>query len=131
LRRAVRHSGARGFLTRLDDYRKFSVTSQDRSLEESLLAGRKLSEKIDDRTGGAKGRTDGGNRPNRRNVEKALAAGASTYALRREMGNALVLAKLCGTQSVMSTAFALHSLPPRATMPSASYAATACGGRLK
>jgi hypothetical protein len=41
LRRAVRHSGARGFQTRLDDFRKFSVTSQDRSLEESLQAGRK------------------------------------------------------------------------------------------
>jgi hypothetical protein len=41
LRSAVRHSGARRFQTRLDDYRKFSVTSQDRSLEESLLAGRK------------------------------------------------------------------------------------------
>jgi len=30
---------------------------------------------------------------------------------RQQIGNALALAKQCGPQSVMSTAFALHSLP--------------------
>jgi hypothetical protein len=36
---------------------------------------------------------------------------------RQQMGNALALAKLCGPQSVMSTAFALHSLPAQRRRP--------------
>jgi hypothetical protein len=76
-----------------------------------IQKGEKITEKLTTGPAAREGRTDGGNRPNRRNVKKALAAGASTYAPRREMGNALALAKLCGPQSVMSTPFALHSLP--------------------
>jgi hypothetical protein len=51
LRRAVRHSEARGFQTRLDDYRKFSVTSE--SLTRKVALGEeKIAKKIDGLIGG-------------------------------------------------------------------------------